>query len=124
MSNTPRDLDNLIGRLDRILSEIVYTAKYIPLDIFDRKTLEHHAEDMIGAGIRCLELLGSKVPQELLQRAASTKASPKLAPSHNPTSSPTPAEKDEMEGEILRESFKPPKVLSPRAGRHTTETPC
>jgi hypothetical protein len=62
-----RPFDSLIGRTDRILSELIVTAKE-GLDKPDTKTLEHHAEDMIGAGIQLLKLINSKVPQFLVTR--------------------------------------------------------
>lgn len=65
-----RPFDALIGRLDRVLSELIEVAKHGKLDRYDTKTLEHHAEDMVGAGVQVLKLIGSKVPKFLTDRIA------------------------------------------------------
>lgn len=57
-----REFDLMIGRLDRILSEMVATGKRhkevhntaMALDDPDVQTLKHHAEDMILAGAKIL----------------------------------------------------------------------
>ena len=50
--------DMMIGQLDRLLSELILTAKELErLDEADRNTLKHHAEDMIGAGHKMMEYL-------------------------------------------------------------------
>lgn len=51
--------DITIGRLDRILSEMMnYTkGKKGELDAENKQTLKHHAEDMVAAGNRMLDLL-------------------------------------------------------------------
>lgn len=41
--------DTMIGRLDRLLSEMM-EAKRGTLDLADKQTLKHHAEDMIACG--------------------------------------------------------------------------
>ena len=48
--------DMLIGRLDRMVSEMMVAAKSTTLDAADRQTLKHHAEDVIAAGQRVLEI--------------------------------------------------------------------
>ncbi len=53
-----RPFDNMIGRLDRLLSELIDFAKNEVYDKPDEQTLKHHAEDMIGAGNKILELMG------------------------------------------------------------------
>lgn len=57
---TQGDFDLAVGRLDWALSRLILFAKEVMLDPSNRKTLEHHAEDMIGAGNRILELIGTK----------------------------------------------------------------
>ncbi len=52
--------DNCIGRLDRILSEMMLLSKDNSLDLSDRKTLEHHGEDMIGAGQKIVDRMKPK----------------------------------------------------------------
>lgn len=113
MSIEARPFDNLIGRLDRILSELVHTAKHGKLDAFDTKTMEHHAEDMVGAGLRILELIGSGIPPFIYERVLELAIPvPQSASSSSSGSAPmaitpdmTPAERDEWEGENLRRSL-------------------
>lgn len=50
-----------IGRLDRMLSELIESAASGSLDDPDKQTLKHHAEDMIGAGNKIIKLLHSEV---------------------------------------------------------------
>jgi hypothetical protein len=52
------DLDLTIGRLDRVLSLLILVAKDPHTDYADRQTLKHHAEDMVAAGQKIIELLG------------------------------------------------------------------
>lgn len=54
------DFDNTIGKLDRVLSKLVEWGRRAPedLDIFNRQTLKHHAEDMIAAGQKILRDVG------------------------------------------------------------------
>ena len=54
--------DLMIGRLDRILSEMMGVAKIEPsvLDTENMQTMKHHAEDMILAGQAILKILGFK----------------------------------------------------------------
>ena len=52
-----QDFDSMIGRLDRILSEMIAESMRDDLDDCDRQTLKHHAEDMIGAGQSILKKL-------------------------------------------------------------------
>jgi hypothetical protein len=55
------DFDQLIGRLDRILSVMIQHATHLLcLDEPNRQTLKHHAEDMIGAGQKILECIKAK----------------------------------------------------------------
>lgn len=53
------DMINLIGRLDRLLSEMLLAAEETWDDV-DRRTLKHHAEDMIGCGETILKKLEKK----------------------------------------------------------------
>lgn len=60
---TQSDFDLMIGRLDRILSEMVGEGKAVPLtfgqyDPINIQTLKHHAEDMILAGRKILKDIG------------------------------------------------------------------
>ena len=51
---------NLIGKLDRVISEVMVLAgKREQLDEPDRQTLKHHADDMRLAGEKVLEMLRS-----------------------------------------------------------------
>lgn len=58
------NFDNVIGRLDRVLSEFLclYDAG---LDEPDRQTLKHHADDLIGVGKKMHSEL-AKLPTEVL----------------------------------------------------------
>ena len=47
--------DSMIGRLDRLLSEFLETAKLGKFDEADRQTLKHHADDLIGVGNAALK---------------------------------------------------------------------
>lgn len=63
------DFDLMIGRLDRILSEMVAQGKASKANMADycpinRQTLKHHAEDMILAGQKILNDLECN-PQKL-----------------------------------------------------------
>lgn len=52
--------DQTIGRLDHTLSKLILFAE-LPKDAIGTaniQTLKHHAEDMIGAGNKILELIG------------------------------------------------------------------
>lgn len=51
--------DLMIGRLDRILSQMIRAAES-KIDLEDVQTLKHHAEDMIGAGTKILKILKVK----------------------------------------------------------------
>lgn len=67
------DFDHTIGRLDRILSEMVFYGKQVKkgkdgmvaggglLDLHNIQTLKHHAEDMILAGQKILRDIGYPV---------------------------------------------------------------
>ncbi len=52
--------DQMIGRMDRGLSEMLYFAKRDGLDEMDWQTLKHHAEDMQGAAKKVLDLFQKK----------------------------------------------------------------
>jgi len=53
-----------VGALDRILSQFILWSKDNKLDDANRKTLEHHAEDMAGAAAKVLlNLEDPKIPQ-------------------------------------------------------------
>ncbi len=51
------DLDVMIGRMDRVLSEFLIHCKRNDTDEADRQTLKHHADDLIGVGQKGLEVL-------------------------------------------------------------------
>lgn len=55
------DFDNTIGKLDRVLSKLVEWGRQSPeiVDLYNRQTLKHHAEDMIAAGQKILKDLAS-----------------------------------------------------------------
>lgn len=65
------DFDLLIGRLDRVLSELVNCGRAakggyqgpasLIMDEPNKQTLKHHAEDMIAAGQKILKDLGAEV---------------------------------------------------------------
>lgn len=57
MSQYRDEFDLTIGRLDRVLSVMILAAKNPETDLADRQTLKHHAEDMVAAGNRIIELL-------------------------------------------------------------------
>ncbi len=48
------DFDLAIGRLDRVLSQLIGYAKDKSREDADKQTLKHHAEDMIAAGEKIL----------------------------------------------------------------------
>ncbi len=54
-----RAFDMMIGRLDRLLSEFLVAVDggLEPLDLADKQTLKHHADDLIGVGNAALERL-------------------------------------------------------------------
>ena len=54
---TQDEFNLTIGRLDRVLSEMHSYSKDINLDIQNRQTLKHHAEDMIGLGEKIIKRL-------------------------------------------------------------------
>lgn len=58
-----KTFNSMIGRLDRILSELIDTAQ-TNLDKYDKQTLKHHAEDMIGAGEKILKLINPMMTAE------------------------------------------------------------
>jgi hypothetical protein len=45
----------MIGQLDRLLSEFLATAKSGSLDEYDKQTIKHHADDLIGVGQAALK---------------------------------------------------------------------
>lgn len=51
-----RPFDEMIGRLDRVLSEFLIEAARAELDEADRQTIKHHADDLIGVGQKALRL--------------------------------------------------------------------
>lgn len=58
MSFSQTEFDNTIGRLDRVLSMLVGWGKDPKVDIANKQTLKHHAEDMIAAGEKIIKDLG------------------------------------------------------------------
>lgn len=58
------NFDQTIGRLDRVLSKLVLWGGDAGLDLPNRQTLKHHAEDMIAAG--------EKIPKDLGKDVAGT----------------------------------------------------
>lgn len=64
MSKDRDDFDLMIGRLDRILSEMVTSGRsHEGMDYPDIQTLKHHAEDMMLAGKKILKDLGYDEPK-------------------------------------------------------------
>lgn len=55
----------MIGRLDRLLSEIMIAAARPDIDEADRQTLKHHADDLIGVGNAVLRKLQITTQTEL-----------------------------------------------------------
>jgi hypothetical protein len=55
------DFDNMIGRLDRLLSEFLSAAKDPSLDMADKQTIKHHADDLIGVGKAALDAVRTVV---------------------------------------------------------------
>lgn len=53
-------VNNVIGRLDRILSEFLDLCKGSQVDHIDLQTLKHHADDLIGVGQKALELIADR----------------------------------------------------------------
>jgi len=54
------DFDLTIGRLDNVLSKLVNWGRgHEHLDVANKQTLKHHAEDMIAAGQKILKDLGA-----------------------------------------------------------------
>ena len=53
--NSTRPFDEMIGRLDRVLSEFLLHAEGPNLDEADRQTIKHHADDLIGVGNAALK---------------------------------------------------------------------
>jgi hypothetical protein len=56
---TRQEFDEVIGRLDRLLSEFLILTK-AQIDEADRQTLKHHADDLIGVGTKALSNLESQ----------------------------------------------------------------
>jgi hypothetical protein len=53
-----REIDAMIGRVDRALSEILVAAgRAGELDAPDVQTLAHHADDLVGVGQKVRSLL-------------------------------------------------------------------
>lgn len=67
------NFDMLIGRLDRQLSELIIVSE-MRLDQPNVNTLVHHAEDMIGAGLKILKNLGYHAVSYDPPKAAKKKA--------------------------------------------------
>jgi hypothetical protein len=55
-----RYFDVMIGRLDRLLSEFLSSAKSGELDEADKQTIKHHADDLIGVGNAAIKALGGR----------------------------------------------------------------
>ena len=51
------DLNDLIGRVDQCLSEMLLAAEAPRLNVVDATTLKHHARDLVSGGNKVLELL-------------------------------------------------------------------
>lgn len=59
-ADTQTDFDLTIGRLDNIMSKLVNWGRgHEQLDVANKQTLKHHAEDMIAAGQKILNDLGT-----------------------------------------------------------------
>jgi hypothetical protein len=81
-----RDFDNLIGRLDRVISELmIHRDNLGQLDAADLQTLKHHAEDMAGAGASILRALGGEAKAEAKAEAKIGDRVRVTAESHDPT---------------------------------------
>lgn len=52
-----RDFDLTIGRLDRLLSELITWSDFEDLDPADAQTLKHHADDLRGVADKILNTL-------------------------------------------------------------------
>jgi hypothetical protein len=50
-------INEVIGQLDRSLSEFLHLTEEPGLDVIDAQTLKHHADDLIGVGTKALENL-------------------------------------------------------------------
>lgn len=62
--------DNVIGRLDRLLSEFLLLTEQ-NVDQADWQTLKHHAGDLIGVGQKALlNLKAEKAPEMTAERMA------------------------------------------------------
>lgn len=57
------EFDMMIGRLDRDLSELMIAVKDPQTDDANLQTLKHHAEDMVAAGNRILEICKERKPK-------------------------------------------------------------
>lgn len=64
---TRDQIDALIGRLDRLLSEFLLLSES-PLDKADWQTVKHHANDLIGVGNKALANLSD--PEMSAERRA------------------------------------------------------
>lgn len=61
LPDTQMEFDVTIGKLDNLLSKMVsWGKKHEFINVYDRQTLKHHAEDMILAGRNILKNMGEK----------------------------------------------------------------
>jgi tRNA pseudouridine-54 N-methylase len=56
ISYVPNAID-IMGQLDRLLSEFLILANHDGLDEADAQTVKHHADDLIGVGNKVHEIL-------------------------------------------------------------------
>lgn len=54
------DFNQMIGNLDRMLSEFLHAVENPDLDQVDAHTLKHHADDLIGVGNHALKKLAER----------------------------------------------------------------
>lgn len=54
------DFNQMIGNLDRMLSEFLHACEDPALDQVDAHTLKHHADDLIGVGTHALKKLAER----------------------------------------------------------------
>jgi len=55
------DFNQMIGNLDRLLSEFLQATEAPELDEVDAHTLKHHADDLIGVGQKALATITERM---------------------------------------------------------------
>ena len=51
------DMNDLIGRVDQCLSEMILAARADELNVVEATTLKHHAQDLVACGNKVLAVL-------------------------------------------------------------------